>query len=277
MKYAPPTAAILAPGVSYFDHLPGTESSIKPLFASVLNGETVRQNSVELKAGGTVTYWDIVLSPLVENNEIAGILVVSVDATERVDAQQNLELRVTERTRELQTLLDVTSSANSSLVLDETLRTTLDLLVDLIDASRAGVLLRSETSGKLEARMLRPEQYVSPEELAQLIQACEVVAANGEPLYIMPDAELGFNEPGALLPLRVRERTLGILVLVGSVGGQFVPEKLALFNSIADQLGIAVENARLYGQAEQAAIVTERNRLARDLHDAVTQTLFRPV
>ena len=35
-----------------------------------------------------------------------------------------------------------------------------------------------------------------------------------------------------------------------------------------------MENARLYEQAEQAAIAAERNRLARELHDAVTQTLF---
>jgi two-component system nitrate/nitrite sensor histidine kinase NarX len=37
---------------------------------------------------------------------------------------------------------------------------------------------------------------------------------------------------------------------------------------------VAVDNARLYEQAEQAAVAAERNRLARDLHDAVTQTLF---
>ena len=47
-----------------------------------------------------------------------------------------------------------------------------------------------------------------------------------------------------------------------------------LFKSIADQLGVAIENARLFEKAEEAAIAAERNRLARDLHDAVTQTLF---
>jgi signal transduction histidine kinase len=37
---------------------------------------------------------------------------------------------------------------------------------------------------------------------------------------------------------------------------------------------MAVENAQLYEQAEEAATAAERSRLARDLHDAVTQTLF---
>jgi two-component system nitrate/nitrite sensor histidine kinase NarX len=44
--------------------------------------------------------------------------------------------------------------------------------------------------------------------------------------------------------------------------------------TIGQQIGVAVENARLYEQAEQTAIAAERGRLARELHDAVTQTLF---
>jgi signal transduction histidine kinase len=43
---------------------------------------------------------------------------------------------------------------------------------------------------------------------------------------------------------------------------------------IGHQISIAMENALLYEQAEEAAVTAERNRLARDLHDAVTQTLF---
>src|SRR5665648_1258506 len=43
---------------------------------------------------------------------------------------------------------------------------------------------------------------------------------------------------------------------------------------IGQQISIAMENAFLYEQAEETAVTAERNRLARDLHDAVTQTLF---
>jgi signal transduction histidine kinase len=42
----------------------------------------------------------------------------------------------------------------------------------------------------------------------------------------------------------------------------------------ADQAAIAIENARLHHQAEQLAVVHERQRLARDLHDSVTQTMY---
>jgi len=51
-------------------------------------------------------------------------------------------------------------------------------------------------------------------------------------------------------------------------------EKIELAVVFADQAALAIENAFLRSQAEQNAIAAERNRLARDLHDAVTQTLF---
>jgi two-component system nitrate/nitrite sensor histidine kinase NarX len=47
-----------------------------------------------------------------------------------------------------------------------------------------------------------------------------------------------------------------------------------LAGAFGDQAALAIENARLHEQAEQSAVVEERNRLARELHDAVTQTLF---
>ncbi|MCD6344817.1 MAG: GAF domain-containing protein [Anaerolineae bacterium] len=273
-RYAPPSATPLAPGVYYFDLLPGSEPTVIPLFERVLTGETIRQKAVRLESGGVVTYWDVVLAPLIEDGEVAGILNVTVDATERVESRRNLEQRVEERTRELQTLLDVTAAASSSLELDEMLNAALDRLVALVGASRVGVMLLDSDSGELEPRMLRPEQPIAADDLAEMTPACHAVIAGGEPLYVPPDPEKGFLEPGALLPLRVRGQALGILVIIGPQGSMFSEGHLALFESIADQLGVAVENARLYEQAEQAAVVAERSRLARDLHDAVTQTLF---
>jgi signal transduction histidine kinase len=47
-----------------------------------------------------------------------------------------------------------------------------------------------------------------------------------------------------------------------------------LASTFADQAALSIENTRLSEAAEDAAVAAERNRLARDLHDAVTQTLF---
>jgi PAS domain S-box-containing protein len=89
-RYASPSAAALVPGVGYFDHLPGTEDTVVPLFARVLAGETIRQEAVRLESAGIVTYWDVVLAPIVEGQEVTGILNVTIDATGRVRANQEL-------------------------------------------------------------------------------------------------------------------------------------------------------------------------------------------
>ena len=274
ISYVPPAGTPLAPGVCYFDHLPGTEPVVLPMFEQTLAGETVRQNDVCLESGGIVTYCDVVMSPLVADDEIEGILIVSIDATERAGLRQNLEQRVVARTQELQMLLDVAATANSSLHLNDILSRTLELLVDLVGSSRAGVSLLDAETGKLQAPLLRPEREVDPAEMAKILQAGQDTIDSGEMMYVAPDAAKGMLEPGALLPLQVRERKLGMLAIIGSEGSVFTPDQLSLFKSIADQLSVAIENAYLFEKTEQVAIAAERNRLARDLHDAVTQTLF---
>lgn len=274
MRYALLTAAPLAPGVGYFEHLPGNEALIQPLFDRALAGEVVQKNEIRLKAGGLITYWNIVLAPLVEKGETIGILNVAVDVTDQVQLRQSLEQRVEERTRELQALLDVAATANSSLELEEMLERTLDLIIILAGAARSGVILIDEETGELTPITLRPARDVSSEDLAQMLSACRSVIASDRMIYVAPNPVDGLSEPGALLPLKSRRGILGVLVIIGPQGGEFSQAWLALFQSIADQLSIAVENARLFRRHEQMAVAAERNRLARDLHDAVTQTLF---
>ena len=129
VRYAPLTGVPLAPGVGYFEHLPGSETFIQSLFERVLAGETIQENSVRLESGGIVTYWNIVLAPLMENAEITGILNVAVDVTEQTHLRQTLEQRVEERTLELQVLLDVTAAANRPLNLADNLQKTLERFI----------------------------------------------------------------------------------------------------------------------------------------------------
>jgi signal transduction histidine kinase len=67
---------------------------------------------------------------------------------------------------------------------------------------------------------------------------------------------------------------LGVLSLIGTPGSAYNEEAVSLLLSISDQIGIAIENHRLHEQAQEAAVLSERQRLARDLHDSVTQSLY---
>jgi signal transduction histidine kinase len=76
------------------------------------------------------------------------------------------------------------------------------------------------------------------------------------------------------VPLLVRDSVTGILAIVNRSMGEFDARDRTLAETLAASAAIAVENARLHDQAMQAAVTAERSRLARDLHDAVSQTLF---
>jgi signal transduction histidine kinase len=75
-------------------------------------------------------------------------------------------------------------------------------------------------------------------------------------------------------PLLAKGKTLGAIDLGTDVVRTVQPEELSLLAGIGHQIGVAVENARLYEQAQQLAVIRERNRLARDLHDSVMQALY---
>lgn len=272
--YAPLTGVPLSPGVGYFEHLPGSEALILPLFERVLAGETIQETKFRLESGGIITFWNIVLTPLIENTDVVGILNFAVDVTEQVKLHQNLERQAEARTKELQVLLNISATANSSLNLTEMLQKTLDLVVSLVQASRVGVMLLNDENGELTPYMLRPEQDIHPDDLAVIMSTSQSVIRGGKALYIAPDIEQGLREPGALIPIQTRKSNLGILIIIGPEGEEFTTDQQAFFQSISDHLGVAIQNARLFELVKKVAATEERNRLARDLHDAVTQTLF---
>jgi GAF domain-containing protein len=76
------------------------------------------------------------------------------------------------------------------------------------------------------------------------------------------------------VPLKVRDRVLGILSLLHTEPDCYDPSTQNLLKVFANQLAIAIENTRLYAGAQEMAVFEERTRLARELHDSVTQTLY---
>jgi signal transduction histidine kinase len=84
--------------------------------------------------------------------------------------------------------------------------------------------------------------------------------------------ETGFHALG-VVPLLSRANVVGTLFVTTRSQRKIFPEDVQLLAAIGDQIGVAVENARLYEQAQQVAVVEERQRLARELHDSVTQSL----
>jgi PAS domain S-box-containing protein len=76
------------------------------------------------------------------------------------------------------------------------------------------------------------------------------------------------------VPLISEDEIIGFLNLDSAEPNFFNDVQAERLRTFADQAAIAIRNARLYEQAQELAVIEERQRLARDLHDAVSQTLW---
>jgi signal transduction histidine kinase len=77
------------------------------------------------------------------------------------------------------------------------------------------------------------------------------------------------------VPITVRDQVFGNLYLTEKQGAaEFSQSDEDLVVALAGAAGVAIENARLHQRLEQLAVLGERERIARDLHDTVIQRLF---
>jgi signal transduction histidine kinase len=76
------------------------------------------------------------------------------------------------------------------------------------------------------------------------------------------------------VPLVIRGEVFGAMAFTYENRRSLNDSELRIARAFADQAALAIENARLRARIEEAAIEAERTRLARDLHDSVTQSLF---
>ena len=224
-----------------------------------------------------------ILSPQGDLLAVEGYVL---DATERVLAHQVLEQRVADRTRALSALYDVMAVTSRSLDLETVLESSLDPVLAAMGSEVGAIHLLDETKGMLRLTAWRG----IPDDLVAQVESVSVdgglvgwVIEHGESLVVPNIADglrpllaipAGSSQAYIGAPIRAKGQVLGVLSVVGEMGRQFKTEEVTLLASIADEVGVAMENARLYKQAEQLAVVRERERLARELHDSVTQSLY---
>ena len=248
--------------------------------------------------------------PLKAGNEVSGVLGMAtrhrgtyspaqIDFLVNVSGQLGLAVRnslllakTTQRNDELAALLAVGRAASSSLNLNALLDQSLEAIVSVTSADGAEVWL-TNSEGRLdlvrqrgfEAAVAGSDHAEPGGGLAELVQTLgrRVVIPDVE--NEIEDVELdewavrqavrraGFRCYCAF-PMRTRGQMLGVLGVASKEAGSLSGAGyLRLLEGIGEQLAVAIENAQLHERVLDVAVVEERERIARELHDGLAQVL----
>lgn len=221
------------------------------------------------------------------------LLNIVRDVSQRVQIEQLLGQRVETRTHEQETLLQISHTLASTLELQPGL--ILDQLRKIIEYTH-GALFTLDGSSLVTLAIRGTEQLEKSLPIHIHLHTPEALVAlfnKHRPIRI---ADLWSDDPQAQFlrtllddgaavllegmqswmwaPLAVRGRIIGGIGVAHEKRNYFTAHHADLALSVANQAAITMINAELYGRAQELAVLEERQRLARNLHDAVNQSLF---
>ena len=199
-----------------------------------------------------------------------------------IDLNDTLEKRVSQRTRELEALnvvsQEITSRLDIQQVLSSVTNKTSELLngdvsfLCLLDANQP--LLKLQTfSGNADAAV-DDTTVIKKHDLTDSILNSNKAVLCGidtcrEGCLILSDK---YRNSHMAAPLRSNDQIIGALCVGSTSTQRFGGESTDLLTKLANTAAIALENARLYEQAERIATLEERRRIAADMHDGLGQT-----
>jgi signal transduction histidine kinase len=203
--------------------------------------------------------------------------------------EADLDVRVSQaeqQQNELESLYRADDELRRHLHLDDVLQSLVNAAVELLHADKGSLMVWDEKRERLHARAT---YGFNPATAARMSFApgqgvAGKVALSGEPAIVEDTQQNGRVTPFIIesenlralmqVPIKVAGEIFGVFSADYLQPHHFTEEEQRLLVAFAQRAGLAIETARLYEREEQIAVMQERNRLARDLHDSVTQSLY---
>ena len=201
------------------------------------------------------------------------IHLVSILATEITTALESARLRA----RQMATLYAVDRATQERRSLDSLLASVLDTTVNGWNVEAGAILLLNDDSWSIRAHRgmtgVHDAAGIGGPAFGLALRLAERALQTAQPIFAQERASSDPFASAAVLLLQTEGDTLGALFLGSREPGTFKPSQVDLMRAIASQIALAVRNAQLYSQLRQTALVEERYRLSREMHDGVAQTL----
>jgi ligand-binding sensor domain-containing protein/signal transduction histidine kinase len=242
-------------------------------------------------------FWGLMGAILV-GSAVAGyrIRLVSVQARNK-----ELEEQIIERTREseirrkeLEALYQADGVMHHFLTLDPLLQALVDVTVDIMSADKCAVYALSPASSASQGQMMQlrmrvgrdipPQCQVFQGEIAEWLVGLKGQAFIADARQVGEADQARWNLAQLMmeqdvyswmfLPIYIHDEFFGLFTVCYTHPNAFEERDLRLFQAFVQHACLAIENARLYENAQELAAIKERNRLARDLHDSVKQKTF---
>jgi ligand-binding sensor domain-containing protein/signal transduction histidine kinase len=210
---------------------------------------------------------------------------------------QNLQLELTvrertsalrKRTEELEALYSGDEKIIRAITLDQVFKAIVAVAVNMLHADRGAVFVWDEKQMQVVPRV---SHGFMPETLQVLHfgkgegmigevleTGIPLIVTELDPATLRPDIRVAIIAEGIHsilnLPIKVNEQTLGVFNVGFTRPGAITEDTARLYTALIQRAALSVENMQLFEQTKELAVIEERNRVARDLHDSAKQKAF---
>ncbi len=250
----------------------------------LLTGHNDRKIAMQALQAGAVDYIDkLEIRP----GTLERIIRYAIERSRNLrELQHALEAEQHQRAL-AEALLDSAAALNSTLKFDEVLKRILINISNVIPHDFANIMLIKNGfaqvvgcqgyTSEIEAQLYEtPFQVSTTPSFQQIVTTQQpIVITNTQQFEQWVALQISYAPVSYIgAPIILEGEVIGFINVDSTKPGFFTTEHSSPLKAFADQAAIAIKNAQVFEQAQALAAAEERQRLARDLHDAVSQTLF---